>query len=223
MKDTFSLRGSVLTTVTVLIAVLALTFVGCETDSPAYDEEPVRQTADSPVSESDEVIEITMREFEFEPAVISIPVGKQVTLKFENVGSLTHEFMAGAELVTEGEGFETGLFSGVDVHFRKNGERIKHEMKDDEQAADSTIVRPDSMKREMAAADTAHMEGRMEGEHHGKMLHLEPGDVGSLTFTLPESKIGEYTFGCFEMTGDTMHLNRGMQGTITVEDESQAG
>lgn len=223
MKDAISVPGSVLKTVTGLIAVLALTFAGCETESPAYDEEPVRQTADSPVPESDEVIEITMREFEFEPAEITIPVGKQVTLKFENVGSLTHEFMAGMELATEGEGFKTGLFSGVDVHFRRNGERIKHEMKDGEKAADSTMVRPDSMKHEMAAADTAHMEGGMEGEHHGKMLHLEPGDVGSMTFTLPESKIGEYTFGCFEMTGDTMHLNRGMRGTITVEAESQAG
>ena len=41
------------------------------------------------------VIEITMREFTFSPRSITVRPGETVTLKFTNVGSLEHEFMAG--------------------------------------------------------------------------------------------------------------------------------
>jgi uncharacterized cupredoxin-like copper-binding protein len=41
------------------------------------------------------VIEITMKEFTFSPRSITVRAGETVTLKFTNVGSLEHEFMAG--------------------------------------------------------------------------------------------------------------------------------
>ena len=41
------------------------------------------------------VIEITMNEFSFSPRSITVRPGETVTLKFTNVGSLEHEFMAG--------------------------------------------------------------------------------------------------------------------------------
>jgi len=41
------------------------------------------------------VIEITMNEFSFSPRSINVRPGETVTLKFTNVGSLEHEFMAG--------------------------------------------------------------------------------------------------------------------------------
>lgn len=41
------------------------------------------------------MIEITMKEFTFSPRSITVRPGETVTLKFTNVGSLEHEFMAG--------------------------------------------------------------------------------------------------------------------------------
>jgi uncharacterized cupredoxin-like copper-binding protein len=41
------------------------------------------------------VIDVTMNEFTFSPRSIAVHPGETVTLKFTNVGSLEHEFMAG--------------------------------------------------------------------------------------------------------------------------------
>ena len=41
------------------------------------------------------VIEVTMNEFAFSPRSITLRPGETVTLKFTNVGSVEHEFMAG--------------------------------------------------------------------------------------------------------------------------------
>jgi len=38
-----------------------------------------------------------------------------------------------------------------------------------------------------------------------------------MTFTLPPSKAGTYTFTCFETTGNKKHYEMGMKGTLTVE------
>lgn len=40
-------------------------------------------------------IDVTMSEFTFSPRTITVRPGETVTLKFTNVGSLEHEFMAG--------------------------------------------------------------------------------------------------------------------------------
>jgi uncharacterized cupredoxin-like copper-binding protein len=55
-----------------------------------------------------------------------------------------------------------------------------------------------------------------EGEEHGKMIALEPGDSGTISFTLPESKTGTWKIGCFETTAKTSHYKFGMKGVLTV-------
>lgn len=50
------------------------------------------------------------------------------------------------------------------------------------------------------------------------MLGVKPGHTATLTFSMPESKQGEYEFGCFKTTGTakTKHYKLGMKGSIKV-------
>ncbi|HKK45821.1 MAG TPA: cupredoxin domain-containing protein [Balneolaceae bacterium] len=50
------------------------------------------------------------------------------------------------------------------------------------------------------------------------MLGVKPGHTATLTFTMPESKSGNYKFGCFKSTGTgkTKHYSIGMKGTIHI-------
>ena len=54
-------------------------------------------------------------------------------------------------------------------------------------------------------------------EHHANEFELPSGGSGAMTFTLPPSKAGTYTFTCFETTGNKKHYEMGMKGTLTVE------
>ncbi len=58
--------------------------------------------------------------------------------------------------------------------------------------------------------------------HAGVMVMIDPvtaemmaGDVTIITFTVPESKIGTWEYGCFQERGQ--HYDDGMQGTLIVE------
>lgn len=65
-------------------------------------------------------------------------------------------------------------------------------------------------------------EGHKEEDgHHENEFELPPGDSGSMTFTLPESKAGTYTIACFETTGGQKHYEMGMEGTLTVSASSE--
>lgn len=50
------------------------------------------------------------------------------------------------------------------------------------------------------------------------MLGVKPDQSASLTFTMPDAKIGTYEFGCFKTagTGGTKHYKVGMKGQIHV-------
>ena len=50
------------------------------------------------------VIEVTMTEFKFSPATITLAPGEKVTFKLKNTGAVEHDFMAGRE-ATPGKGY----------------------------------------------------------------------------------------------------------------------
>jgi uncharacterized cupredoxin-like copper-binding protein len=59
-----------------------------------------------------------------------------------------------------------------------------------------------------------------EGHHkttHGIMIKIEPGEEGSLIFTLPESKKGVWEMGCFIEFGTKTHHDLGMHGKIIIK------
>jgi uncharacterized cupredoxin-like copper-binding protein len=71
------------------------------------------------------LVEIEMDNFSFEPSTVEIPAGEIVKLKFINVGSDEHEFMAGHKITEDRDGYKKNLFHDVVVHKFKNGELIK--------------------------------------------------------------------------------------------------
>ena len=54
---------------------------------------------------------------------------------------------------------------------------------------------------------------RADASEHGTVVEIQPGETVLMTFTLPESRRGEWMTGCF-LPG---HLAGGIQGTLTVE------
>jgi uncharacterized cupredoxin-like copper-binding protein len=77
-----------------LAALAALTILGaaCGGGTPA------------PTGAGGRTIEVTMTEFTFSPSTIALRPGEKVTLRFKNIGTLEHEFMAGLRAVP-GKGF----------------------------------------------------------------------------------------------------------------------
>ena len=82
------------------ICALAMFFGGAEVQAQSGAGEPI-------------VIEVTMADFSFSPAVLEIPADRPVTLVFVNTGVVEHEFMVGRRAVS-GD-FEVDLFANVDV------------------------------------------------------------------------------------------------------------
>ncbi len=134
-----------------------------------------------------DTVEVTMKDFAYEPTDITIPAGQEVTLQFTNTGTVEHYFVVGDTVTTNGDGFEQNLFRGVSIE--KNKQTEGHDEEEE------------------------HGE---EEEHHENEFELSPGGSGSMTFTLPASKAGTYTIACFETTGEQMHYEMGMEGTLTV-------
>ncbi len=139
-------------------------------------------------SASADTIEVTMKDFAYQPSSITVPAGKEVTLQFTNTGSVEHYFVVGDTVASTTDGFEQNLFSGVSIE--KNKQTEGHEEEEEEHEEE-------------------------EGGHEN-VFELPPGGSGSMTFTLPPSKAGSYTIACFETTGNETHYDMGMKGTLAV-------
>lgn len=164
------------------VCVLAMFLRGSEVQAQGHDH------AAAPV-----IIEITMTEFSYSPAVLRIPAGQPVTLVFENEGAVQHEFMAG-RVAASGD-FEADLFANVDVEMESVG-AADH---DDAGAAPHDHPVP-----------AAHMHAGQDD--HGTMIVVEPGARGSMTFELPADLRGEWEMACFILG----HYDGGMHGTVVV-------
>ena len=141
-------------------------------------------------------IEVTLREFSFTPDTIRVPAGQPVTLVITNAGTIPHEFMAGHGM--EEKGFEQDLFAGVHVNMTMGG--MESEKGEHGHAGGGNE----------AAAEEEDEAGE---DHHGTMIMAAVGQTVYMSFTLPESRRGVWTTGCF-LPG---HARAGMIGTLVVE------
>jgi len=144
-------------------------------------------------------IEVKLKEFAFVPDTIRVPAGQPVMLVIQNAGLIPHEFMAGRN--AEEDNFESDLFAGVPVTEMMDGMMMDGMMMD-----------------EMVMEEGAHGHaagGHEEtdgGERHGTMVMADAGTTVRTSFTLPESRRGVWSIGCF-LPG---HYQAGMRGTLIV-------
>ena len=134
-------------------------------------------------------IEVTMTDYAYKPARITVPAGEPVTLQFTNEGTVEHYFVVGDSIASTQESFRQNLFSGVSITKTKHTEGQGEEREEEHEEE--------------------------EGGHEN-VFELPPDGSGSMTFTLPASKAGTYTIACFETTGGKKHYQMGMEGTLTV-------
>ena len=197
------------TTALVALSLVVLTFSGYERSAPveaaAQEREALR-------------IEVVLDEYSFSPDPLRIPAGRPVTLVIRNVGRFPHEFMAGRE--PAGDDFEQDLFADLHVNIEKV--EMDHTDHGSEAAAQSEHAEHDPAEHEHGATDDAHDDHEQEavgghvhgeGHEHGTMVENQPGETHLMSFTLPESRRGEWTTGCF-LPG---HYDAGMHGTLIVE------
>jgi len=174
----------------VLIPVLVLLLAACGgTDSSPQPSAEQQQTSEpaTAATTAPDTIEVTMKDFAYEPDTLTIPAGQEITLQFTNTGAVEHYFVVGDTMASDNDGFEQNLFRGVSLE--KNKPTEGH---DDQEA---------------------HEE---EEDDHPNEFELPPGGSGSITFTLPPEKAGTYRIACFETTGGQKHYEMGMEGALTV-------
>jgi uncharacterized cupredoxin-like copper-binding protein len=166
-----------------LVAGLSFLFAACGggNDQPA-------QTAEARETATTDTIEVTMKDFVYEPDTLTVPAGKEFTLAFTNTGTVEHYFVVGDTIAESEDGFEQNLFTGVSIEKSKQTEGHEEEEEEHEEE---------------------------EGGHEN-VFELPPGGSGTMRFTLPASKAGTYTIACFETTGGKKHYQMGMEGTLTV-------
>ena len=167
-----------------LVTGLALLFVACGGGNDQSSE-----TAEASEKPSTDTIEVTMKDFAYEPDTLTVPAGQNVTLAFTNTGTAEHYFVVGDTIASSKDGFEQNLLSGVSIEKSKQTEG--HDEDDEEEHEEE------------------------EGGHEN-VFELPPGGSGTMTFTLPPEKAGSYTIACFETTGGKKHYEMGMEGTLTV-------
>ena len=138
-------------------------------------------------------IEVTLGDYWFKPDTIQVQAGQKVVLQLKNKGTVEHELMAGNIVSDDMDQFKKDLFSGVSI--------------------EKKVPSEGSESAEEPMEEDGH-EG--EEEHEGNMIALEPGQSGTMTFTLPESKTGTWKIGCFETTAGKPHYQFGMKGVLVV-------
>lgn len=190
----------------VLVGLLALMVGGCGGASSAT------------VADNGQ-IEISMFEFQYEPAEIHLKVGTTVTLVLTNVGAVDHELMAGKDGVHMENGvphgFESDFFDTVEGLMIDPPDALETEMEGmggesmDDMGSETTMG---DMGSETTMDDMN--DGAMDMDM-GVMIARPPAETVRITFTLTQESIGEWEIGCFEGDGD--HWEAGMKGTIVVE------
>jgi hypothetical protein len=168
----------------------------------------------------------------FSPETIVLTAGETVTIKLENHGSKDHEFMIGREVVYTDtgapNGFEVDFFEGIEDQVEVSLGEGAMLMIDSETVAMGGMAM-DEGEGEMAMEEDGEHEHEEEGEEHeeeggGMEMHMDHSGwmvmdaAGSgqstITFTVPEDRVGEWELACFE--DDGTHYDDGMRGTLIV-------
>ena len=165
------------------------------------------------------VIVIKATEFKFEPSRIVVKAGETVTIKFLNMSKQKkeHELMIGRKVKMGGpfknrpDGFQKDFFDGMNVKYMA-GMNVKMFM-----GGEAKIEKMKPMK--MAGMKMGEMKkvGMKMGEedHAGLMIELLPKGDASITFTVPQDKVGEWEIACFSEDGT--HYKEKMRGTLIVQ------
>lgn len=162
-----------------------------------------------------ETVTVNMTDFEFAPSELHFAVGTTVTIELVNDGAVDHEFMAGREVHMEDgvpHGFESDFFETVDgltVTPPDAQEMEMDEMGDTGSETTMGDMSSDSTMGDMDSEDM-HMDDMQV------MVVREPTQTATITFTVTEASLGEWTIGCFEDHG--AHWEAGMEGKIIVEE-----
>lgn len=131
---------------------------------------------------------IEMSEYKFTPDTIRVKAGQEVRILLENKGEKEHEILIGRQVNME-EGVPGGFESDLFDH-------------------DPSLV-------QASGSEGFHQGSPEEIADEGYHVELEPGATGTLVFTIPASKAGEWEMGCF--IDDGQHYEEGMHGTLIVE------
>lgn len=112
---------------------------------------------------------------------------------------------------------EIRVVAGQKVRLEINNEgQIRHELMIGH-GLELDSGKPEKYEHDLFAGVTLLFEGdkaSLEREgHHGTMILLEPGGRGSLTFTAPPGRLGEWEMACFQPN----HYESGMKGKFTVK------
>jgi uncharacterized cupredoxin-like copper-binding protein len=131
---------------------------------------------------------LTMKEFKFEPSKIQLKVGEEVELTVRNAGQVTHDWMAGSDLVNtmEEKGFRKDLIA---------------------------LLKPTETGRQYAMERVGMASKADSIKRISEGMEIEPGGEVRLRFKVPASAKGEWQMGCL-MTG---HYESGMKGTLVIK------
>lgn len=190
----------------------------------------------------DGTVEIVLRDFRFDPAVVRVKAGQRVRLVLRNVGNHTHEFMVGRQVhieegvteppspdffegisdvmvqVTSGSAMPMGFPGMEGMEMGGMGEEGDMQMGG---MGEKGGMEMGGMAGEMGGMALAkpgpHGEGMImeTDEHHGSMVMMDPGSEAVIMFTVPPDKVGMWVFGCFQEEG--LHFDSGMRGLLVVE------
>ena len=175
---------------------------------------------------------VVLKDYDFAPGVIRVKAGQKVTIVLSNEGQKLHEFMVGRKIIVEDnftEGFAEDFFAGItpEIHgpgmvMGLAGGEVEHDM--------DSMAEGEPMAGDMAGMEH-DMDSSMEGTfgllarpsmdaHSGVMVMIDPvtipsDQVTTITFTVPEDKVGEWEIGCFQERGQ--HYDDGMRGTLIVD------
>lgn len=217
-----------------LFVVLAMVLAACGPSGTTPDPETGELLI---VQEDDE------EGMNFDPESVVVTAGETVTIMLENHGSKDHEFMVGQDVIYDEtgapNGFETDFFEGIEDQVEVNLGDGAMLMIDSETIAMGGMEMEGDMEGEMGMEDEGDMgmeeEGEMAMGEEGEEEH-EEGEEGmevhmdhsgwmvmdaagsgqtTITFTVPEDRVGEWEMACFE--DDGTHYEDGMRGTLIVQ------
>ncbi|MBX6350424.1 MAG: cupredoxin domain-containing protein, partial [Clostridia bacterium] len=165
-------------------------------------------------SENAVTITVGMTEYEFNPKEIDVKAGQTVTIKLVNQSKQDkdHEFKIGQDLVKGGDfgdtplGYNVDFFKGLTVTW-EGGSEVE-----ELRTGEATVQGGDAAELIQKTISEA---GPLEaGEPNAFVVSIGPGGTAQFSFTVPDSAVGTWEFGCFEEDGQ--HYIQGMHGQFVV-------
>lgn len=113
--------------------------------------------------------------------------------------------------------------AGMDEHVMAEDEHTEEDDHAEDEMAGMGHDEMEGMGHDMIGTSFGVLQRPSMDAHAGLMVMLDPAPmpeetVTTITFTVPEDKVGTWTMGCFQEQGQ--HYDDGMRGTLIVEPAS---